>query len=230
MLNPIEYTTLADLGVAGSESAMVALVEQGQQQWFSLRAGKITASNAANIVTATGKTAKGKTRDSYLYGLLAERVTGSIEVHQGTLAMVRGQELEPRARDHYRFTTGREVHEVGLVFADADKRYAASPDGLCADRGLEVKSPLRKGSIAHVLNITRTGKVPIDYFAQLQFSMYVTGIALWDLLIYSPEPGIPSIIITAEPCDKYFAALDEVLPEVLAELDANEKVLREAAE
>ena len=226
MLFDIEYKKLTELGIQGNDEAIVAMVEQGQQAWFGLRAGRITASNASHIVTSTGKAATGKTRDGFLCGLLAERLTGSIEMHQSTLAMQRGQNLEPQARDHYRFVTGREVQEVGLVFANDKKQYAASPDGLCADRGVEIKSPLRRNSIAHVLNIKKSGKIPVEYFCQLQFSLYVTGLPAWDLLIYSPEFGIPSVIITAEPDEKYFAALDEVLPKVLAQLDADEEMLR----
>ena len=230
LYDAIEYTTLPALGINGSADAMVALVEQNSSQWFGLRAGRITASQAGTIVTTKGLPAKGKTRDGYICGLVAEVLTGTIESGHSTLAMERGTNLEPRARSWYQFETGREVKQVGFVYRDAEKACGCSPDGLLEDRMIEIKCPLRKNSVAFVLKMKKTGKIPTEHFAQVQFSLWVTGLSLCDFIVYNPEIALPSAIVTVEKDEKYHAALDEFVPAVVAEIQEAVELLKEGAE
>lgn len=212
---PIEFCTLADIGVRGSPTAMVAKVDQRDAEWFSVRSGILTASNAALVVTSTGKAATGATRQSYLHGLVAERLTGSIEMQHTSLAMERGTNLEPQARKWYEFVTGREVQRVGFVFRNAKKDCGASPDGLCADRGIEIKCPMRRAMIGYLLR----GAVPAEYVPQVQFQMWVTGLPRWDFVLYTPEPEIPNAVWTVEADPAMHAAFDEHVPAFCAEIE-----------
>jgi len=230
MLFDLEYKKLTEMGIAGSKEATAVIIEQNSGDWFGIRCGLITASNAALIVTATGKRAKGKTRDGYIYGLVAEKLTRTIESGHSTLAMERGTMLEPQARNWYRFESGREVQEVGFVYTDAARQSGCSPDGLCADRGLEIKCPLRKNSVAFVLSMKKTGKVPIEHAAQVQFQMWVTGLTLVDFVVFNPENAIPSAMVTVEKDEKYHAMLDECIPEACAEIAEAVALLEEGAE
>ena len=218
-----EYKTLADLGVVGGNPlAVVDMCEQGSGAWFKARLGIPTASNAALIVTSKGEPAKGQTRQSYLHGLVAERMVGGVEMGHTSAAMERGTNLEPRARAWYEFTTGRKVVQCGFVYRDADKRCGCSPDGLTADRMPEIKCPMHKGMIGTLLR----GKVPAEYVPQIQWQLWVCGMDAADYVMFTPEPELPSVIWPVEKDEKIHAALTEHVARFCAELDDAEAKLR----
>ena len=216
MLTEPEYKTLADLGVkGGNPDAVVALCDQNSQEWFGLRCGILTASNAAYCVTSTGELATGQTRQSYINGLIAERLTGSIEMDHQTAAMERGKNLEGPARDWYAFETGREVVQVGFVYRDAGRRSGGSPDGLCADRGVEIKCLMRRGHIGVLLS----DKAPTGYLAQVNMLLWVTGLPAWDLCFFTPEPDIPNRTWTVWRDEAVMDVLDEAVPAFMDEVN-----------
>ena len=220
---PTEYKTLADVGVKGGNPlARVAMCEQGTAEWFAERLGILTASHADMVVTSTGKRCTSQTRTSYMYGLIGERLTRNIEMQHSTPAMERGVNLEPRAREWYEFTTGRDVAQVGFVHRDAGMKCGCSPDGLCAGRMIEIKCLMRRGHIAALLR----GRVPTAHIAQVQFQLWVAGLALCDFVLYTPEPEIPSMIWTVAADPDLHAAYSEAVPEFCAELDVMEEKLR----
>ena len=196
--------------------------EQGSSQWFGAKCGRPSASNMSLVVTSRGEPTKGETRKTYLCKLVAERLTHSVEMDHCSAATERGQNLEPRARRWYETMTGRAVQQVGFITDDAG-RFGCSPDGLMPDRGLEVKCPLRRQMVKTLLG----GKVPTEYIVQIQFSMWLTGARLWDFVLYTPEPEIPSVIWPVERDDRLWAAFAEHVPAFCGEIDAAVKQINE---
>ncbi len=213
-------------GIAGgSKSAIVAHVEQGGSKWLALRCGIVTASGAGAIVTSTGKASTAAARDGYLCELAGERLTGSTEGHFTNAAMERGTKLEPEARDWYSFATGRDVAEVGFVWGDDSRQYGCSPDGLCVDRGLEIKCPMRKAMIGALLD----DKFQRTYRAQVQFCMWCTGLPMWDVCYYHDAPEIPNRIWTIERDPKMHDAFEAHIKPFISELHDAVRKIKETA-
>lgn len=157
---------------------------QGSPEWFDARAGIPTASEFGNLVSPTYEVRKGDMPASYLARKLAERwVGGPIQDFGGTGDMQQGTLRQADALAWFRFETNRQVHEVGFVLAD-DGKSGCSPDGLLDGdtSGIEVKSPRLDTHCKYLL----AGRMPPEYNAQVQGSMYVTGAAEWTFLSYSP--------------------------------------------
>jgi len=215
LFDPVELKPLRDLCPDASTSALVtAGVDQYTQDWWTLRLGTPSASSIDNVVTNTGKKSAGAARKTYLCGLVAERLTRTVEMNHSTPAMERGSNLEPKARAWYEIDAGRDVLEVGFIFRDEKKDCGCSPDGICADRGLELKCPMRK----QMINILLGEDVPTGYLGQCQFSMWVTGLPAWDFAVYTPEPEIPNRRWTIERDEKMMQAYTDYVPAFIAEI------------
>jgi len=197
--------------------------EQGGAAWFDARLGKPTASHFGDIVTPTGKARTGATPRKYLVELLGERLTGLPTQHFETAAMARGTELEPVARQWYEHTTGREVQQTGLVLSDCG-RFGGSPDGLCADRGIEIKCPMQNTFV----DIAESGKLPDEHLLQVQGMLWITKLPRWDYVLFTDSRGLLPVIIEVTPDEKIFAALEATMPEFCAALDDAEKRMRAA--
>ncbi len=223
---PIEQKSLAELGVTGgSEKAVVLMCKQNEDDWEKLRLGLVTASKAKGIVTPTGKRNEAKTsrdgREGYMCQLVHERLAKYRQMQPENRIMDRGHSLEPEAKGSYQLQTGRLPQDVGFVYQEAGSQCGCSPDALCADRGLEVKCPMEVATIRMLMRQA----VPREYVMQLQFSMWVTGLPMWDFYMYHPDPGIPTLLITVEADEKLQTALDEYVPEFVAELtELTEKI------
>lgn len=100
-------------------------VEQGSPEWFALRCGRITMSNAGALMTK----GKGITRANYLMDVCAERLSGEVIDTMKTYDMERGSFMEEYALRAFQVATGLEVRAVGFVIAD-DERIGCSPDAL----------------------------------------------------------------------------------------------------
>lgn len=190
--------------------------------WFSARLGKPTASGMAEIVTTTGKQREGAAPRRYMLDLLGERLTGLPTQAFETAAMIRGVELEPRARAWYELITGREVVEVGFVLSDCG-RFGCSPDGLMDERGLEIKCPMQAG----FLDVIESGAIPFEHVIQMQASMWVTGFKEWDYCLFTDVRGLAPQIITVQQDARIQDALSKYVPAFCDELDKIEARLRE---
>lgn len=226
MFGEVELKSFEDLGIVGGrKTAIAAICEQESAEWFALRIGILSASHADLCVTSTGKVSKGQSRQSYINGLIAERLTGTVEMGHESLAMERGKNLEKQARDWYAFESGTDVLQVGFVFPDEKKGCGCSPDGLRADgRGVEIKCPLRKEMISILLK----KDVPAGYLSQIHMSLWVTGLPVWDLCFYTPEPQIPNRIWTIDRDETIMKVYDESVPVFLKEIADGEAWIREA--
>ena len=175
---------------------IIEMCEQRSESWFSMIAGNVGASGVDKIITTKGEPSK--QRDEYMMTLAAERITGRGEVGYTTQAMLNGIEREAEARTLFEMAYGVEVQQVGCIFKDDLRRCHCSPDGLVGDKsGYEVKNPLSKNHVKYLL----AGKLPTEYFCQVQFSLYVSERESWYFM--SHYPGLKPFIIEVQRDEKW---------------------------
>lgn len=161
--------------------------EQGTPEWHAARAGRVTASRVADVVTRT-KSGWGASRKNYAAELVCEKLTKTVaEMGFTSAAMQRGTEKEPEARDAYRFLLGAQIETVGFVIHPRIDDAGASPDGLVGDDGLvEIKCP---NSATHIETLL-ADRVPPKYITQMQWQMACTDRAWCDFVSYDDRlPG-----------------------------------------
>jgi len=194
--------------------------EQYSDEYWGHKLGKPSSSNFDKILTPTGK--RSSQAKKYMYQLAAEQITGQRTETYTNEAMQEGIEREKESRGAYELVYGCKVEEVGVVYANEQKKALCSPDGL-VDRkyGLEMKNPHAKTQVSYLLD----GGVPNTYIPQIQGSLMITGFDRWDF--YSHYPGLPLHIVECERDEKYISLLGEALGEFIEELDKTVKKLKE---
>lgn len=176
-------------------------IEQNTPEWDKIRLGKITASPAESLLVGGEKLGSG----SLTYARLkaAEIIEGRAVLNPfSNIYTEIGHESEQLARMKYETDYFVDVEQVGFV--QSSKYVGCSPDGVMRSRktGVEFKcfrgdnhinfidlfDQLEKGSIPLWSN-KKGEKSFLDKakFAQLQFSMMVTGFDSWDLVFYNPR-------------------------------------------
>lgn len=157
-------------------------IEQGSEEWLALRLGKVTASRFSDAMSKGRGSAPSKTRQSYMYQLAAEILTGQPEDSYSNKYMEWGNECEPQARSMYEFDTGHEVQQV--AFIEHDEYIGVSPDGLIGDNGLlEIKCPKTTTQIERYLK----GGFPATYKAQVQGQLWVSKREWCDFVSFDPR-------------------------------------------
>lgn len=195
--------------------------EQGGEQWFAEKAGKPSASNFDKVVTTKGEPSKQAKK--YLYQLAGESITGLKAESYQNASMLRGIELEPQARSLFELIHDVEVKQVGLCYLDEQKKYLASPDGLIVgkEEGIELKCPEIHTHVSYLME----GKLPTDYFQQVQGSMLVTGFETYWFMSY--YPGLPPFIIKVERDNAFLERLKAELDSFCYSLAITVKRLKE---
>jgi hypothetical protein len=200
---------------------------QQSDYWFRARKGRITASNAARILTPTGKDSSAW--DSYAIELTAECIRpDEIDRFGGNGHTDRGNELEPFAIEEFSRIMGLQVVVVGFALCD-NGVVGFSPDamilrpGVDLDRdaifegegegraivngrdlfmaGLEGKSPLAKNHAQYIMD----GGTPAKYKPQVHFSMAGSGLP-WYFMSYCL--GMVPHIVLNQP-DDYTAKMQD---------------------
>ena len=150
--------------------------EQRTDEWYNIRKGKMTASNAETII------ANGKGLETYIYNLMAEYYSSAEKENYINADMQRGIDLEPEARLEFEFYTDLDVQEVGFI--EYNDFIGVSPDGLIGNDGLiEIKCP--NDSIYFKLLLSNNIKP--EYIAQMQMQMYVTDRQYCYFVSYNPN-------------------------------------------
>ena len=158
-------------------------IEQGTDEWFAIRCGKVTASRVADVI-ATTKTGYSASRANYEAQLICEILTGKPAESFTNSAMQWGTETEPLARAQYELKTGEMVNQVGFVVHPMIEQAGASPDGLVGSEGLiEIKCP---NTSTH-LDTLLAQKVPSKYITQMTWQMVCTGRKWCDFVSYDPR-------------------------------------------
>lgn len=143
-------------------------VEQNQDEWYQLRAGKITSSKLGLVMANYGKTF-GEPAKKYAVDLAIEQITGKpIPSSYKNDHMQRGHEQEPIARELYENETFTEVRNGGFF---CNSVRGCSPDGLVGKNGvMEIKSVIAP---VHYANVKRRSFDPVykwQYIGNMVFT------------------------------------------------------------
>lgn len=193
--------------------------DQGSQQWLDARCGLLTASEMKLIITPTLKIASNDKERAHLYELLAQRITGHVELRYVTDDMLRGQEDEILARAKYAEMFAP-VIECGFI---TNSRHGFtigySPDGLVSENGLiEIKSRRQKYQIETLTTHYPAGDCPPDFLLQCQTGLLVSERQWLDLISYSG--GLPMCVIRVWPDEKVQTAIVKAAASFEARLSA----------
>jgi len=183
-------------------------MQQGTDEWFAARLGKVTASRAADVMTKKGSAA----RANLSAQLVLERITNTKGESFSSAAMQWGVDQEPFARAAYEAHSGVWVDTVGFVQHPTIERAGASPDGLVGHDGLvEIKCP----NTATMIDTLLTGKVPGNYATQMQMQMACTGRAWCDYAVFdSRMPVKAQLFVKRVQRDQKF--IDDLNKEIIA--------------
>lgn len=185
---------------------------QGSPEWFSAKSGSVGASGVDKIITTKGEPSKSRTE--YMMQLAGERLTGTCEETFQSVHMANGIEREASARSLFEMVHGVECRQVGIVYKDDKKDLHCSPDALIEPgSGLEIKNPMMKTQVKYLLS----GKLPTDYFCQVQMSLYVTERETWWFL--SHYAGLPPLILECHRDEAFLAKLEAELRAFNEELE-----------
>ena len=194
--------------------------EQGSEEWFKARLGIPTASRFKDIVTPS-KGDKSKSYKSYMYELIAEKLTNEKEDFFKTEWMQRGNEVEPLARASYEFIHEVKVKEVGIILNDA-QTIGASPDGLIGDiGGIEIKCPKPSTMVKYMIN----GNLPLEYKTQVMGSLWISEREWWDFLAFHPSMDFFEVRVYRD--EEYIKNMAQHINDFVDELHNNyEKILK----
>ena len=196
---------------------MIEMMDQGSEEWFTIRIGKVTASRVADVIAKT-KTGYSASRDNYMAQLVCERLTGQKGESFTNAAMQHGTDTEPLARAAYEALKDVLVDEVGFVPHPTIKMAGASPDGMVGEDGLlEIKCPNTATHIETLLSESVPGK----YFTQMQFQLSCTGRQWCDFVSFDNRlPEELQLFVKRVPRDEVFIRLIEAeIVQFIAELD-----------
>lgn len=187
--------------------------EQGSPQWFAARAGIPTASEFSTVMARGKDGGRSIMRDKYLRQLAGEILTEEPAPEGYSNAfMERGKLLESEARDLYAFMHDVEPQIVGFI---RNGRTGASPDSLIGtNSGLEIKTAIPAVQIERL----QLDRVPPEYVAQVQGSLWVSERDTWTFMSYCPK--LPPLIVTVGRDDAYIKKLADAVTAFNEELDA----------
>lgn len=181
-------------------------IEQGSEEWLKVRLGKVTASKLADVMSKGRGKAPSKTRESYMFQLAAEIMTGApVETFKSS-AMEWGNLCEPQARAMYEFEYCVDVEQV--AFVEVSERFGVSPDGLVGSNGLlEIKCPNTTTQLKRYLG----GVFDEAYKAQVQGQLLATEREWCDFVSFDPRiNGVAQFFcVRVNRDDEYIKQLSE---------------------
>jgi hypothetical protein len=156
-------------------------IEQNSEEWYQMRAGKLTGSSFGKIMANFGK-AFGEPAKKLAMSTAVERVTGKpIKSDYTNDHMMRGHEQEPIARSLYEEELFYDVKNGG--FFDCGD-IGCSPDGLVGDDGvIEIKSVI---ATTHLSSISKQSYDPA-YKWQLIGNLFYTQRQWIDFVSYCAD-------------------------------------------
>lgn len=146
---------------------------QNSPEWLALREGLYTGSNADKLLQGD--------RSVIEKGISRKYAQAHDTGFGGNYFTKRGHILEDEAIELYETITGRKVDRPGFVTNSKYPIAGYSPDGLCDDRTIEVKSFKKERHYA------MKKYVEFKVMAQVQFGELICERNLCDLLLYNPE-------------------------------------------
>ena len=150
--------------------------EQGSDEWFNIKLGKVSASHFKEILNK--KTGRGL----YMRRVAGEILTGVRAPAFSNNYMEQGKEKESMSRQVYEIVKNTKVGQIG--FYQSSEFVGVSPDGLVGEDGLiEIKAPLASTHIQYLID----NKLPSGYIPQVQGQLWATGRQWTDFVSYEPD-------------------------------------------
>lgn len=189
-------------------------MQQRSPEWFEARKNRITASMVGAILGV----APYMTRDDAMRTMVRESL-GAEREFKGNIATKYGTNNEAGALIDYRLETGREVEEVGFIpFEDW---AGCSPDGLFPLGGVEIKCPYGLRKEPKPVPFKTLEEQP-HYYAQVQFSLFVTGRDFWDFFQWAPnDTSHETVFVDPDWQNENLPKLRQFYAEFLHERDNN---------
>lgn len=196
-------------------------IEQGSDEWKLARLGHVTASNMADVMSKGKGNAEAVGRYKYKVRLVAERLTQTAGESFSNAAMEWGVEQEQFACIEYEAATNQFVDKTGFWLHPNIPYLGVSPDRLVGDKGLiEVKCPNTTTHLGYLFE----GKIPTDYYKQIQCQLWVTDREWCDFVSYDPRlPKRNQLLIVRTERDESLIA--EMKAETLKLLDEIESLI-----
>lgn len=187
-------------------------IEQETPEWLEIRKGLPTASMFKEVMAKKGpRGGIPKGRQTYMYKLAGEIISGEPMDNYTNFHMDRGSENESEARDLYAFLRDVEPVQVGFI---RNGNCGTSPDALIGDDGLWEN----KDAFAHIqIERLLKGVLPPEHKPQAQGQLMVSQRSWVDWMSHSR--GLPPLIIRVERDELYIAALKIDINEFVNELD-----------
>jgi len=188
-------------------------IEQGSSDWLKMKLGVISASNAKYLLGK--RTADG--RATYMASLIAQVCTG-VSPELSAKPLQWGKDNEQSARSAYEFEKDESVLTLPFIYAH-DYRVGCSPDFLSVTTksGGELKCPFNSENHIKFLCFDDVKK---EYYAQVQFSLWVTGADFWAFGSYDPRMKKNQLATTIfEPDTAMFERFLEETSYFIAEMD-----------
>ena len=153
-------------------------MEQGSDEWFDIKKGKMSASHAQAI------SAQGKGLDTYIHELMSEYYSSGERDSYSNEDMERGIELEAQAVEMYELENNVKTEKVGFV--ELNEYVGCSPDRLVGEDGMiEVKCPKDKNHFKFLLEGAKA--IESKYIWQMQMQMFITERKYNIFLSYNPN-------------------------------------------
>lgn len=197
---------------------------QGTPEWLAARAGFATGSCFQDIIALSkpdkyGKQRPLKSRETYMWKLVAETLYGAPMESPNSQSMQWGKDVEPFAREAYEAETGYTVIEAGFIKRKTGlPRIGVSLDGLVGTDGtIEMKCP--KDSVVHVQ--TWAFGMPEEHYAQVQGGLWVSGREWCDFISYDPRatPGMRLYVQRIHRDEKFIMELSNHVTQFMAEVE-----------
>lgn len=160
--------------------------EQRSAEWFAARLGRLTGSNASDMLAATQKGTEAAARRDLRMRLVLERLTGQTQDDNGYVngVMQWGIDHEADAFAAYEIAGGEPVQRTGFLSHDTHM-VGCSVDGDVDDfTGIvEVKCPKTATHYGYL----KAGAVPSNHLPQIQHNLWVSGAQWCDFVSYDPR-------------------------------------------
>lgn len=180
-------------------------IEQGSPEWLALRRGRITSTDASNLLTPTGRPSASA---AALRGrVLAEKL--DLQDADPTFLsewMSRGLGMEEEARRWFSFETGLTLEIVGFV--EVNDWVGFSPDALASETLCMVPLELKCPKPSTHLKWLEAGVLPPEHVGQVHFAMACMEAPFGYFTSYCP--GLPAMILQVLS-DDYTAAMAEAI-------------------
>lgn len=202
-----------------SRQFTVIEAEQRSPEWFAARLGRLTGSNAADML-ATIKTGEAAARRDLRMRLVLERLTGrSQEDAYVNGAMQWGIDHEADAFAAYEIQSGNVVTRTGFLSHDTIMA-GCSVDGDVDDFAgiVELKCPKSATHYGYL----KAGSVPANHLPQIQHNLWISGAQWCDFVSWDPRfpDGMRLFVQRVERVELDILAYSKVAMKFLAEVDA----------